>query len=240
VPDRFGPRGVVAVLIPVQNANMQPEYGLMRPDGISNQTYRFDISAHDKAPDAVLRAVPDTLLCWPDVIMGGNSLEMGPWSNTQQAEFRAAFEARTNGVPVALAADATAAALRTIGARRIVVLSPMSPEHSARVKNYYAEQGFEMPHDTSLRVEKSEDLINMTADDAIAAFESLDIDDVDTLLHVGGGLGIVAHIEAIEARFGKPLVSVNAATYWYALRKIGVTDPMPGFGQLLMQTAAVE
>lgn len=236
MPDRFGPRGVVAVLIPVQNANMQPEYALMRPEGISNQTYRFDISAHDKAPEAVLRVVSDSLLCWPDVIIGGNSLEMGPWSNAQQAEFRAAFEARTNGVPVALATDATAAALRTVGARRVAVLSPMSPEHSARVKNYYAEQGFEMVCDASLMVRKSEDLINMTADDAIAAFARIDTDDVDTLLHVGGGLGIVSHIEAIEARFGKPLVSVNAATYWYALRKIGVADPIPGFGQLLMRT----
>jgi len=240
VPDRFGPRGVVAILIPVQNANMQPEYAAMRPEGISHQTYRFDISAHDKAPDAVLRVVPDTLLCWPDVIIGGNSLEMGAWSNAQQAEYRAAFEARANGVPAVLATDATAAALRTIGARRIAVLSPMSPEHSQRVKNYYAAQGFEMPHDTSLMVEKSEDLINMTADDAIAAFERIDTGDVDTLLHVGGGLGIVSHIAAIEARFGKPLISVNAATYWYALRKIGVMDPMPGFGRLLLHTEVSE
>jgi maleate cis-trans isomerase len=57
----------------------------------------------------------------------------------------------------------------------------------------------------------------------------------------GGALGIVSQIEAIEAHFGKPFVSVNAATYWYALRKIGVMDPMPGFGQLLMhpEVAAV-
>ena len=43
MPDRFGPRGVVAVLIPVQNSNMQPEYEIMRPDGINNQMYHFDI-----------------------------------------------------------------------------------------------------------------------------------------------------------------------------------------------------
>ena len=37
MPDRFGPRGVCAVIIPQQNANMQPEYEYMRPDGINNQ-----------------------------------------------------------------------------------------------------------------------------------------------------------------------------------------------------------
>ena len=240
MPDRFGPRGVVAVVIPVQNSNMQPEYELMRPHGISHQMYRFDISDHGRVPDAVLRVVPDTLLCWPDVIIGGNSLEMRDWSNAQQADYRAAFEDRAKDVPVVLATDATVAALKTIGAKRIAVISPMSSEHSRGMKNYYEAQGFEVPCDTSLMVEKSEDIINMTADDAIAAFERIDTDDVDTLLHVGGALGIVSHIEAIEARFGKPLVSVNAATYWYALRKIGVKDPLSGFGRLVMHADVAE
>jgi maleate isomerase len=240
LPDRYGPRGVVAVVIPVQNSNMQPEYELMRPEGISHQMYRFDISDHDKVPEAVLRVVPDTLKCWPDVIIGGNSLEMRDWSDAQQTDYRAAFEERAKGVPVVLATDATVVALKTIGARRIGVLSPMSLEHSKGAKSFYEAQGFEMPHDTSLMVKKSEDIINMTADDAIAAFERIDMADVDTLLHIGGALGIVSQIEAIEARFGKPLVSVNAATYWYALRKIGVNDPIPGFGQLVMHTDVAE
>jgi maleate isomerase len=62
MPDRFGPRGVVAVLIPLQNSNMLPEYEAMRPAGINNQMYRFSLVRHDKAADAVLDAVPDTLL----------------------------------------------------------------------------------------------------------------------------------------------------------------------------------
>ena len=33
MPDRFGPRGVIALFIPLQNANMQPEYDAMRPEG---------------------------------------------------------------------------------------------------------------------------------------------------------------------------------------------------------------
>jgi arylmalonate decarboxylase len=43
-------------------------------------------------------------------------------------------------------------------------------------------------------------------------------------------------LEELEQKLGRPIVSSNAATYWYALRKPGITDPMPGFGQLLMKT----
>ena len=51
---------------------------------------------------------------------------------------------------------------------------------------------------------------------------------------------MVGMIEELEAGLGRPVVTVNAATYWYALRKLGVTDPMPGFGRLLMNESVAE
>ncbi|MGB0571909.1 MAG: hypothetical protein ACPGQM_07530 [Alphaproteobacteria bacterium] len=63
MPDRFGPRGVMAVVIPVQNANMQPDYELMRPEGISHQMCRFNITSPDTVGEAVLDVVPQTLKC---------------------------------------------------------------------------------------------------------------------------------------------------------------------------------
>ncbi|MBT5570541.1 MAG: hypothetical protein HOJ90_04910 [Alphaproteobacteria bacterium] len=213
---------------------MQPEYEAMRPEGINNQMYRFSLARHDKTPDAVLGAVPDTRLCWPDVIIGGNSMEMHPWSHQLQDEYRAAFQERAEGVKTVLATDATLAALKTIGAKRFGVLSPMSVENSKHAQAYYEGHGFEVPYTTSLMVKRSEDIIKVTVEQAIEAFEEINKPDVDTLVHVGGALGIVSMIEELEERFQKPIISVNAATYWYALRQIGVNDPMPGFGKLLM------
>jgi maleate isomerase len=240
MPDRFGPRGTVAIIIPLQNANMQPEYEAMRPDGINNQIYRFDISGHDKASDAILGAVPGSLLCWPDVIISTVSLEMHAWSRAKQDDYRAAFAVQAQGTPMALATDATEAALKAVGAKRIGILAPMSAENSKSAQGYYEAGGFEVPYTTSLGVKKSEEIINVTVDQIRAGFDDINHADVDTLLHVGGALGIVAMIEELEARYGKPVVSVNAATYWYALRRLGITDPMPGFGQLLLQTSVAD
>jgi maleate isomerase len=240
MPDRFGPRGTVAIIIPLQNANMQPEYEAMRPDGINNQIYRFDISGHDKASDAILGAVPGSLLCWPDVIISTVSLEMHAWSRAKQDDYRAAFAEQAQGTPMALATDATEAALKAVGAKRIGILAPMSAENSKSAQDYYEAGGFEVPYTTSLGVKKSEEIINVTVDQIRAGFDDINHADVDTLLHLGGSLGIVAMIEELEARYGKPVVSVNAATYWYALRRLGITDPMPGFGQLLLQTSVAD
>ena len=93
-----------------------------------------------------------------------------------------------------------------------------------------------MPYHAGLQVQKPEDIIRVGPKEALEAFRKLDHDDVDTFLHVGGALGIVDYLDEFEAALGRPVISSNAATYWYALRKHGIRDPMPGFGQLLMRT----
>jgi maleate isomerase len=240
MPDRFGPRGTFAIIIPLQNANMQPEFEAMRPAGINNQIYRFDISAHNAASDAIADAVPGSLLCWPDMIISAVSLEMHAWSRDQQADYRVKFDAQARGTPTVLATDATEAALMTVGATRIGILAPMSAVNSKSAQDYYQAAGFEVPYTTSLNVKKSEDIIKVTADQIQAGFEEINHGDVDTLLHVGGALGLVGMIDDLEARFGKPVISVNAASYWYALRRHGISDAIPGFGQLLLETSLPE
>jgi maleate isomerase len=36
-----------------------------------------------------------------------------------------------------------------------------------------------------------------------------------------------------ETWLGKPVVAINTAIYWHALRESGVTDRISGFGSLL-------
>ncbi|MBF0276484.1 MAG: hypothetical protein HQM13_01775 [SAR324 cluster bacterium] len=234
--DRFGPRGVFSILIPLQNANMQPEYELMRPPGISNQIYRFDLSDHSRVAEAVLQSVPGSLLCWPDLIICGNSIEMQNWSLERQQIYRGQLEEKAQGTPIITATDACPAALHSINAKRIAILSPMSEVQSKSAQAYYESLGFEVPYTTWLKVKKSEEIIHITVEQILAAFQEIDHDDVDTFLHLGGALGIVGMIDELEAKLGRPVVSVNAATYWYSLRQHGIQDVLQGFGQLLKKT----
>jgi len=240
MPDGFGPRGVVAVLIPVQNSNMQPEYEMMRPEGISNQMYRFNITSPDTVGEAVLDVVPHTLKCWPELIVGGNSLEMRDWSVEKQAWYTGEFAERAEGKPFVLATDAVIAALRTVGAKRVGMMSPLSVENSKSAVDYYTAMGFDIAAATALLLDHPVNAVNVPMGRVVEAFEEVDSPDIDTLLHVGGSLGIVPLVQELEDKFGKPVLSVNAATYWYALRKMGINDPIPGYGRLLLETGIVE
>jgi len=236
MPDRFGPRGVFALFIPLQNANMQPEYEMLRPQGISNQIYRFTLEIPDRVPEAVLRVIKGGLGCWPDQVIVGNNVEMRIWTPDQHAEYRAQLQEAIGDVPLVTATDACVAALKTMGAKRIAALSPMSDVYSQSVQDYYQAMGFEVPYHAGLQVKKPEDIIKVSLEEALAGFRKLDHDDVDTFLHVGAALGIVDMVEELERELGRPIVSTNIATYWYALRQHGINDVLEGFGQLARKT----
>ena len=35
-----------------------------------------------------------------------------------------------------------------------------------------------------------------------------------------------------EQELGKPVIGINTATYWHAMRTLGITDQFDGFGSL--------
>ena len=47
----------------------------------------------------------------------------------------------------------------------------------------------------------------------------------------------VEAVEALEQRLGKPVVSSNQAMIWAAFGKLGIREPIQGFGSLLASLA---
>jgi len=240
MPDRFGPKGVLAIMIPQQNSNMQPEYERLRPEGISNQIYRFDISGQDRVSEAMVEAIPQAGGCWPDMVLCSNSVEMRLWSVDKQIAYRKALHNAFPEAPIVTAGDACVAALKTIGAKRLGLISPMSEEYSESARNFYRAHGFEVPETTWLQVKTSARIIDVQLEDIHAAFEKVNTEEVDTILHVGGALGVADMIDGIEKSIGKPVVSSTATGYWYALRMMGINDPLSHGGQLTRKALATE
>jgi maleate isomerase len=56
---------------------------------------------------------------------------------------------------------------------------------------------------------------------------------VDAVVQVGTNLAMAALAADAERRLGKPVIAINTATYWYALREYGIRDRVTGWGSLL-------
>jgi len=65
--------------------------------------------------------------------------------------------------------------------------------------------------------------------------QQLDGDDIDAIVQVGTNLSMARFAEAAEIWLDKPVIAINTATYWHALRTNGIEDKKPGFGRLMSE-----
>jgi maleate isomerase len=59
--------------------------------------------------------------------------------------------------------------------------------------------------------------------------------DVDAIVQCGTNLSMVRLADEAERWLDKPVIAINAATWWMALRDNGVEDRLWGFGSLLRE-----
>ena len=120
-----------------------------------------------------------------------------------------------------------------VGAKRIAVLTPHQPRGDEQVRRYFEEAGYTIPRLIGLKCPSPVHIAHVTRPQVTEALRALDGDDVDALVQVGTNLAAIDACAEAERWLGKPVLAINAATYWHALRADGITDRMDGFGSLL-------
>lgn len=242
--DCLGWRGIVGIVMPSTNTSVQPESENLRPRGVTNQIARISIQERPLNSDQAFiehveamrsgigAAIDQVMTCAPNHLIMGVALEAF-WGGVAQAEtLRLELEARA-GVGVSMGSDALRAALDAFGAKRIAVLTPHQPRGDAVVKSYLEEAGYEVRRLTGLRCASPRLIAHTSEAELRAAYRELDGDDVDVLVQVGTNLAGMAVAAEAERWLGKPVLSMNAVTYWNALRRMGIDDRISGFGRLL-------
>jgi maleate isomerase len=247
MPDVLGWRRKFGVLGPSTNTIVQPDFDAMRPLGVTNHYSRiFTPNANavsnesfragaDIIASNVLDAVRIVMTCSPDYLVMGMSAvtffdgAMGADRFTREVE-------ETAGVKISIGSDACTAAMQTYGGvRRIAVLSPYWPAMNTEVARYFGDKGFTVVRDKCLQCRSWIQIAEQTTETLRSALIELDGDDVDAIVQVGTNLSMVRLAAAAEMWLGKPVIAINNATYWHALRASGIRDQMEGFGRLLAE-----
>lgn len=73
----------------------------------------------------------------------------------------------------------------------------------------------------------------LTPRDAIDLVDRVDRPEADAIFISCTTFHCLDAIAEIEARHGKPVITSNQAGAWFALRQLGINDPIPGHGRLL-------
>jgi maleate isomerase len=151
------------------------------------------------------------------------------------ARFTAAIE-EASGVGATVGSTALAKALRAYPkVKRVAFLSPYFPVANAAVAMFLTQSGFEIARDIALECTRWTAIAEVPESRLIAAIKALDGPDVDAIAQVGTNLSMVRLAAAAEVWLDKPVIAINTATYWAALRACGVEDRLEGFGRLLSE-----
>jgi maleate isomerase len=242
--DCLGWRSIIGIVMPSTNTSVQPECEAMRPSGVTNQIARISIQERPLTSDQAFvehieamrsgigAAIDQVMTCGPNHVIMGVALEAF-WGGVDQAEkLRTELEERA-GVGVSMGSDAVRAALDAFGAKRIAVLTPHQPRGDAMVQAYLEEAGYEVKRLIGLKCQSPRLIAHTTEAQVRAAYRELDGDDVDAIVQVGTNLAGMAVAAEAERWLGKPVLSMNAVTYWRALRQLGITDRIAGHGRIL-------
>jgi maleate isomerase len=245
MPDVLGWRRKFGVLGPSTNTIVQPDFDDMRPPGVTNHYSRiFTPNANAVSNDTfragaltiaenVMDAVTSVMTSAPDYLVLGMSAVTFFDGAKGAANFVEKVE-RAAGIKISVGSHACTAALHAYGGvKRIAVISPYWPAMNSEVARYFTDMGFTVVRDIALQCRSWTAIAEVTPSTLRDRLQALDGDDIDAIVQVGTNLSMVRLAAAAELWLQKPVIAINTATYWHALRANGITDKMEGFGRLL-------
>jgi maleate isomerase len=244
VPDTLGFRKRIGIVVPSTNTTVQPECEALRPLGVTNHTARSTIKERPlnaeqalfehmaDMRDGITVAIDQIMTAGLDHLIMGIALETF-WGGVAAAAKLQDELGQRAGVGISMGSTAAVAALKAFGAKRIAVLTPHQPRGDDMVRLYLSEAGFDVVRLLGLKCVSPRAIAQVPVADIRDALKGLDGPDVDALLQVGTALPTVAIAAEAERWFNKPVLAINAVTYWDALRRCGVEDRVVGYGRIL-------
>jgi maleate isomerase len=169
----------------------------------------------------------DVLVC------GGGpvALSKGPAGDT---ELRERLRRETQ-LPVVMANGAVIEALRTLGARSVLVASPFIDERNQEIRALLQASGFEVPAMKGLGLVKNIDFASQSAEAAYTLARDLarQHSEADAIYIACPRWPSVDIIAPLETDTGKAVVAAPAAMIWGALKALQIHDCRPGYGRLM-------
>lgn len=243
----IGARGRIGVIIPSTNIGVEYDCQRILPPGVTWHFARFFVSQPDLSSDnmflafidAIRETIPhamrDIMTCEPNYIMMGMSAETF-WGGL---EGNAEFEARLRdilgpAIGVTSGAAALTAALEAFGAKTVAAITPYQNVGDEQVRRFLEESGYNVTKVVGLKCDTATSIAHTPPHEVIdTILRELDGQDVDAIVQAGTNLSGIDIFPTLEKQLGKPVIPINVATIWHALRAQGVDDKIYGRGWLM-------
>ena len=146
---------------------------------------------------------------------------------------------KTSGIPAITTTTAVSAAFDVLNVKRVAVATPYTSEINRSEMENLELRGIHVTeiegyHESLAPRELKNDMIGrLLPQTAYEMGLKVNGKDNQAIFISCTNFRAIEIIESLERKTGKPVISSNQATLWYALRKLGIRDSIKGYGRLL-------
>jgi len=238
----YGERGRLGLIVPSSNTVCEPEMATLCPRGVMTYSTRIifepTIRGLKTMKDHVERAsleLSSEGIC--DIIAfccTVGSMVGGP--NYDQEIIRMIEEKAK--IPAITTTTAVKAALDALDVNRIAIATPYTLEINTLEKALVESMGYEVTHIIGYHEHIPPDRFTNEMIGRLVPEETynlgLSVTDTrnEAIFISCTNFRAIESIQPLEDETGKPVISSNQATLWYALQVLGIEDAIKGYGRL--------
>jgi maleate cis-trans isomerase len=226
----------VGLIVPSVNATIEPDYAWAAPPGLSFHTTR--VMLRETTPQGVRamnagieEAAHLIASVSPDVVAfacTSGSFVDGEAGLTRQLETIASIV----NCPVVLTSRCMVEALRTLGIRRIALVTPYLDAINEAECSFLKGHGLEMTAVRGLGL-SGQAIREVAPEDIVALVRDADSPDAEAVFVSCTDFRAFEVIDTLERVLRKPVLSSNQVTLWGILRALQRKPDLTGFGRLL-------
>jgi maleate isomerase len=216
------PRARIGLIIPSVNRMTEPQFNHYAPEGLGVLVARGRVAGQPnrtvaELTDEIAHAAGTLADAGPDLIVfhcTHTSMKEGADGEARIID----LIRRTTGIEALSTSSLVKDALRALGLKKLVVLSPYMS--NAGIIDYLAAAGFTVVKDVALKCTTPADFEKVTPQRWLELAQENDTPEADGIFLSCTNTTQIEAVAAIEKALGKPVVNSNQAVLWGCLKRL--------------------
>jgi maleate cis-trans isomerase len=233
------PRARIGLIIPSVNRMTEPQFNHYAPEGLGIHVARGRVAGQPgktvaDLSDEIAHAAGTLADAGPDLIVFHCTHTSMKEGTDGEARIIGLIE-KTTGIKALSTSSLVNDAMRALGLKKLVVLSPYMS--NANIIDYLTAAGFSVVKDVALKCKTPADFEQVTPQRWLELAQENDTPEADGIFLSCTNTTQIEAVAAIEDALGKPVVNSNQAVLWGCLKrlkgKLGDGGAAPNLGRLM-------
>jgi len=240
IQDLYGWRARIGLIYMASSINMEPEFYMMAPKGISIHTTRIILPKVTVKGLTEMAESPEVQRCTE--LLGTAPLNVIIFGGTSASFIKGygwdlqiinRMQKISKGIPVTTTSTEVIKALKALNLTKIAFATPYTSEVNEQGRNFLESNGFKVVSEKGLGLEEDHDIGYVGLEAVYDLVKAVDTPEAEGVFISCTNLRTIDTIDTLEKDLKKPVVSAIQASFWGCLRISRVFESIEGFGRLL-------